>query len=42
MKPNDFNYDGRKLQMLDTLKMNANTDKPDVISKYHLNVVGYY
>lgn len=42
MRRNDFDYDGRKLQMLDTLKMNASTDKPDVISKYHLNVVGYY
>lgn len=42
MRPNNFDYDGRKLQMLNTLKMNASTDKPDVISKYHLNVVGYY
>jgi hypothetical protein len=42
MKPNDFSYDGRNLKMLNTLRMNATQDKPDVITVNPLRVVGFY
>lgn len=41
-RPYDNYYDGRKLQILNTLKINATKDAPDVITKNPLKVVGYY
>jgi hypothetical protein len=41
-RPNNFSYDGRKLHMLNTLNVNANHDKVDVITLNPLKVVGYY
>jgi len=42
MRPVDFYYNGRKTAILDTLILNANRDKPDVITANPLNVVGFY
>lgn len=41
-RPYDNYYDGRNLQVLKTLAINANKDVPDVITKNPLKVVGYY
>lgn len=35
-------YNGRNLNILNTLKINAKKDSPDVITKTPLKVVGYY
>jgi len=42
MRPNNFSYDGRKLSLLNTLKLNAKPNFPEVITKNKLNVVGFY
>lgn len=42
IKPYYDDYDGRNLNMLNTLKLNASRDKPDVITLNPLKVVGYY
>jgi len=42
MRPNNFSYDGRRVAVLDTLKVNATRDKPDVVTLNPLKVVGYY
>lgn len=42
MRPYYNEYDGRNLSILNTLKVNAEKDKPDIITKYPLKVVGYY
>jgi len=41
-KPVNFYYDGRRLQIQETLFKNQEKDYPDVISKYHLKTVGFY
>lgn len=41
-RPYDNYYDGRKLNILNTLAINANKDTPDVITKNPLKVVGFY
>jgi hypothetical protein len=41
-KPINFDYDGRKLQIQETLFKNQAKHYPDVISKYHLKTVGFY
>lgn len=41
-RPYDNSYDGRNLQVLNTLAFNKNIDKPDVKSINYLKVVGYY
>ena len=41
-RPLDFYYNGRMTAILDTLKINANRDKPDVITINPLKVVGFY
>lgn len=41
-KPVNFEYDGRKLQIQETLFKTQAKDYPDVISKYHLKTVGFY
>jgi hypothetical protein len=41
-RPNDFYYNGRITAILDTLKLTATRDKPDVITLNPLKVVGYY
>jgi hypothetical protein len=38
----DWTYDGRKLDVLNTLKYNATKDSPDVYTTYKLKVSGYY
>lgn len=42
MRPYDNYYDGRKLQVLNTLRHNATVDFPDVITANPLKVVGFY
>jgi len=38
----DNSYDGRKLDILNTLKYNATKDSPDVYTTYPLKVSGFY
>jgi hypothetical protein len=42
MRPYDNYYDGRILRILDTLKINAKKDYPDVKTANPLKVAGYY
>jgi hypothetical protein len=41
-RPYYDDYDGRKLQIQNTLFMNQQKDQPDIITKYPLKVDGYY
>ena len=41
-RPYDDYYNGRKLQILETLKINPNKDRPEVITMNPLKVSGYY
>jgi len=41
-RPLDENYDGRRLQILNTLKYNAKKDYADVKTANPLKVAGYY
>jgi hypothetical protein len=41
-RPLDEKYDGRNLQILNTLKYNAKRDYPDVKTMNPLKVIGYY
>jgi hypothetical protein len=38
----DNSYDGRKLDVLNTLKYNATKDSPDIYTTYPLKVSGFY
>ena len=38
----DWTYDGRKLDILNTLKYNATKDSPDITTKHPLKVSGFY
>ena len=42
MRPNNFEFNGRNLGILNTLKQNAKKDYPDVITQTPLKVVGFY
>ena len=43
MKPNNMEYyDGRNLNIFNTLKQYATRDRPDIITINPLTVVGYY
>jgi hypothetical protein len=42
MRPNNFEYDGRKLQIQETLFYTQEKDYPDVTTKHPLKVVGFY
>lgn len=41
-RPYNNYYNGRNLNILNTLLINANKDTPDVITKHPLKVVGFY
>lgn len=41
-RPYDDYYNGRKLQILESLMINSKKDKADVITANPLKVVGYY
>ena len=42
MRPNDKPSNGRNLNILNTLAINAQRDSPDVITAIPLRVVGFY
>ena len=42
MRPNNFDFNGRNLAILNTLKQNEKKDFPDVITQTPLKVVGFY
>ena len=42
MRPNNFEYDGRKLQVQETLLRNQEKDFPNVNTKHPLKVTGFY
>ena len=41
-RPINWNYNGRKLDILQSLQANRKPNYPEVITKYPLKVVGYY